>query len=116
MRVPEMVELLSSIERLTIETIQRLHDMGPQDFEDFLEQREALFHALQFATIGDEEKHQWRERVQAMMERDALVVNRMKALKDEAAQELLKIHQSRQQRKVYEASGRSDSFFYDMKN
>ncbi|MUT65011.1 hypothetical protein [Paenibacillus sp. NEAU-GSW1] len=105
----------ASLERLyetTLSLSQRLDMADSDELAALVELRDEVIRNLELkSNITDTEKRMLKE----IGELDEAVVFRMIALKEEAAQAINKMSQSRLQKKGYQNAYAAESFFFDTK-
>lgn len=100
-----------------LESASRLMDrLGEAEFEElvaFVEQREQFVDQLRANPLSEEERRQLADDVHKLLSFDEAIVDRMLALKDEAASGLVRLKGARTQKTAYDQVYSPDSLFFD---
>ncbi|CAG7656154.1 flagellar protein FliT [Paenibacillus allorhizosphaerae] len=108
-------DLISRLEFLTGEIMERLSVAAMEDVEEFVLQRDALIEQIVSVRRTPEERASFKDRVEVTLRWDDLIVGRMNKLKEEAQDGLKKMSLGKVQRGAYEIDYTPDSVFFDRK-
>lgn len=111
-----MEAILSSINQLSANLVAELEQSDLKTIEAYMEQRDRLFVELQEHVPTPEEKRQLQPLVKQLQKQDALILQRLAHLRNEAKQELNKLNLGKRSKSMYESASYSDdSLFFDTK-
>ncbi|RKP47249.1 hypothetical protein D7Z26_23365 [Cohnella endophytica] len=111
-----MDDVIIRLEQLTDQFVSGLDQVQHEEVMAFIEEREQLV-----AEISDSKQLPssltlvQKQRIQAVLQLDNMILNRMNQLKNEASHELQKIQQSKMHHNVYDKAYAADSAFFDKK-
>jgi len=110
-----MVDILSRMHELTRSVMEGLDDATFEQLESFAAERARFVKRLQQSPIGEAEKAKYRQKVAEILAWDKAIVEKMAALKEEAAGKLVQLRQARAKKQSYETPYASinKSLFYD---
>ena len=96
---------------------ESLGEADPEMLQAYVEERERLLDVIRTEAAGADPSRlaALRPVIEAVLERDRLIVRRMEELRDEAAGKLQEAVQAKVQRSAYESAGPADSYFFDRK-
>lgn len=111
-----MDKLISDLEELTQGILPRLQYASYEEMSNFVEERQPIIDQLKESIDTQTLSSSLRERLNAVLQLDTVLLGRMQALKEEAANWLLQRGQAKAQRSVYETSYAADSILMDRRN
>ncbi|MCU6708435.1 hypothetical protein M6D81_06870 [Paenibacillus sp. J5C_2022] len=111
-----MEAVLKHINQLSSNLIGQLEQCDLESIEQYMEQRDELFTQLQKHEGIPAQNEAMKLLAAQIQKQDALIVQRMIRLRDEANREMVKLNQGKQTKSAYEAAPYGDdSFFFDTK-
>lgn len=108
-----MDKWVEELQDMTIQMVEGLEEATYEDLERFVEKRGALIDRLSEFKASQSVKEQYAESVKRLLQYDAIILNRMSQLKEEADSSIVKINNANTQRSAYDAVYSSDSLFFD---
>ncbi|QAY67761.1 hypothetical protein [Paenibacillus protaetiae] len=105
-----MSELIHQLWDSTQETVSGLGQAEPESLIALIELRDQVLRYAQEQTVLTEDE---KRMLQQIGEFDAVIVERMQQLRDEASNQIQKIRKTRMQKQVYEKAYDYGSFFVD---
>lgn len=113
-----MDELLNELQVLTEEVLNQLQDADDEVLLDFvgargkiIDRMEQVLKSSEQSTMTEDQKR----RLQDLRSKDTMVIERMTAIKDDAAAWLERRNQSKMQRSAYDMNITPDSILFDYK-
>ncbi|WP_139996967.1 hypothetical protein [Paenibacillus paridis] len=103
---------LETLHKLTLKIAQRIDNTNIEELLSLVQLRDDAIESLNAKSIISEVE---QSLLQQIRKEDDLILSRMTALKDEAAEGLNKIAKIRIQKKTYEKMYAGDSYFFDKK-
>ena len=105
-----MNDHLSSLYQATLETVNKIDEVTPEEMLELLEHRDDVFgHLQQNAPLSTEQK----EALRGILYYDEILLNRMTELREEASIGLKKIAHTKRQKQGYETGYSSESSIID---
>ncbi|MDR6883473.1 flagellar protein FliT [Bacillus sp. 3255] len=110
-----MDELISTLSKITVEMVSRIHEASYEELEKFVDERGLVVdQLLYYIDNGLDAKR--LEAINDIFAHDDVLRVKMEEHRDEALQKIKQINQAKQQKKGYEYRMVTDSYFIDKKN
>lgn len=110
-----MDKLISELEGLTRRGLADISSMSVEELSEFMEQRSMLVDTLLREAPTNEQKTAYRTRIQAILSKDPIFINKLNQYKEEASRQVAKVEIGRVQRKAYDQVVDNESYFFDRK-
>ncbi|MBA2942401.1 flagellar protein FliT [Paenibacillus sp. CGMCC 1.16610] len=110
-----MDELISALDKVTVEMVSRIHEASYEDLEKFVDERGLIVDQIIPYIDNGLDKRQQAE-INRIFTHDEVLRERMQQLRDEALLKIKQINQAKLQKKSYEYYTVTDSYFIDKKN
>ncbi|RAV17407.1 hypothetical protein [Paenibacillus contaminans] len=113
-----MHEAIERLQELTANLVRDLPQATVDDIESFISERGLLVERLSGLNLTGDAYRQASNCIKEVLSHDPVIIERMNALRDEAAQGLSKFNNARMQRSAYEVGDSysyNESLFFDSK-
>lgn len=110
-----MDNLVASLEKLTLDFVERVSEADYVEVEDFVKERERIIQQIRRALEGHKGAEIYREAIVRILSHDPIIQARMEELKEEARQHLEKSSTAKRQRAAYDPSLVPDAVLFDQK-
>ncbi len=110
-----MDKVIQDLEELTLRIVDDLTNASYEHLADFVEQRGAMIAKLREHQVSENDKTKYKEKIRRILAYDALILEKMTALKTEAKEKLGKINAGRKRMRVYNPAYTPDALFFDQK-
>jgi|GEM_PF-3579370 hypothetical protein len=109
---------MNPVERLREETerlVEQIDSATDEQLAGLLEVREEALNylRLRWAEMSPKEQEDNRQLLRLIGAHDAVILDRMRVIRDQAAEELKRIRQARSQQEAYQRKGYANSLFFD---
>ncbi|MDR6726544.1 hypothetical protein J2W91_005065 [Paenibacillus amylolyticus] len=108
-----MEDYVGELEEITLQLVSKLEHVTYEELADFVEFRQPIVDQINQIVLKRELTFYEKERLQALLQYDSIIMVRMTVLKNEAGNWLTQRKQATRQRSVYEATFTPDSFLMD---
>jgi hypothetical protein len=110
-----MIEQLLRLEQLSDRIVSRLDQVTVEELVEFVEQRDRLISELKLDAADEAAKAAARPIAERILRHDPVILEKLRALKDEAASAIGEISARRKQRQAYMAMYTPDGLYVDKK-
>lgn len=110
-----MNEHVYRLAEITLLTVEKLNEMSFEELVEFVEARGELIHKLNQSSADAYKDEKTQILLKETLHQDAAILGRMKELREEASQHLMKIGSARKYNQSYENNYYSGSAFVDQK-
>ncbi|MEK8131752.1 hypothetical protein WMW72_27975 [Paenibacillus filicis] len=110
-----MDKIIEQLESMTENILEVLTETETEDLEEFVLQRDELINQMMDMPRTPEDKALFGNRIEALLQADPFIVERMRQLQQEAQDGLKKINLVKMQRGAYESVYSPDSIYFDRK-
>ncbi|GAB2719718.1 hypothetical protein ACFQWB_16115 [Paenibacillus thermoaerophilus] len=113
MREPCADKAVEELLALTSAMVDRLEEATAEELEQFVADRQPLVEAVVSAAETAEFRERHRENAERLRRLDAVLMDRMERLRDEAGREIAKQQAARKQASAYQPQYEEESVFFD---
>ncbi|MCR2806727.1 flagellar protein FliT [Paenibacillus soyae] len=112
-----MEMLLNQLNQLSTRLIERLPYCTLEEMDEYMMSRDSIFEELQQQKPTPHEVSKYKELVQHLLGQDALIIERMMKLRDEAQKDISQVNTGKRSKSLYDndSYGGDDSRFFDAK-
>jgi cytoplasmic iron level regulating protein YaaA (DUF328/UPF0246 family) len=110
-----MDDLVLKLKQLTDQLVETLDNATYEEIDEFVQQREEIMTEFQTRKFSSSELDNNRETMKQILQHDQIILERMKALKDEATQSINKISSGKAQKNAYDKFYSMDGVYFDKK-
>ncbi|QDH20841.1 hypothetical protein [Saccharibacillus brassicae] len=104
---------IAQLEELTHRAVNQVESMPYEEFEQFVEKRQIIIDQLESILMVTAANPQQKQRLSQVLQHDAILLNRMNTLKEEAHSKIQQRGQAKAQRSAYESHYSPEAILMD---
>ncbi len=110
-----MDKAIGKLEAWTKQVIERLDWIEYEEMTRLIDERQMLINELRLDAMTQEQKKQYRTRIESLLQQDPPILRKLEELKTEASGGIQKINAGRVQKSGYDAQYNLDGIFFDQR-